>query len=84
MQLLNLDKHVKRLTEIARVLTKYGLGGWMKSLDYQWVHGLFKAPTGERISQLSRDERIRLALTELGPLAFPDRSWCAGTRPGCP
>lgn len=70
MQLTSLPQYVnnaKRFREIVGTLAKYGLAGWISESHPEFVKSLLKGAGGERLSDLSRSERIRLALTELGP-----------------
>jgi ubiquinone biosynthesis protein len=61
-----LARHAARLAEIARVLVKFGLAGWLCRLDSafvrRWSHGTELA----RLSSLTHEARIRFALAELG------------------
>jgi ubiquinone biosynthesis protein len=60
-------RNAKRFTEILRVLSKYGLGGWLKSTDPEFLKKLFKSKDGDEIVGMGRGERMRLAAEELGP-----------------
>lgn len=64
--ILSLERNAKRVGTIIGVLTKYGLADWLSSLDYDWLQNRFKSFDGQRLSDLSTPERLRLALTELG------------------
>jgi len=67
MQLLKLNRNAKRLGQIIAILGKYGLADWLRGIDYDWLQGRLTALDGTRLSKLSTHERIRLAMTELGP-----------------
>lgn len=56
----------KRLGEIARVLTRYGLAGFIKENAPDHLKRAFRAKTGDDLVNLSREKRIRLAAAELG------------------
>jgi ubiquinone biosynthesis protein len=61
-----LARSLGRMVEIARVLVKYGLADFLKRLDYRFVKRWTHDTEVERLSELTREARIRLALTELG------------------
>lgn len=58
--------NTKRFHEIASVLAKHGLAGWLKGIDSSWVQEFFSGQQGETLSELPIEVRLRLALTELG------------------
>jgi len=60
-------RNVVRWREVLGILSKYGLADWLSRLDLDLAKGLLKGPTGMALAQLSHEERMRLALTELGP-----------------
>src|SRR4051794_19049435 len=64
--LTHVERNARRLTEILAVLGKYGLADWLGRLDYEWLQGRLVSFQGERLGNLTREARIRLALTELG------------------
>ncbi len=64
--LLRIERNARRLTEILAVLSKYGLADWLGGLNYEWLQGRLVSFEGERLGKLTREARIRLALTELG------------------
>ena len=53
--------------EVLSVLAKYGLAGWVNRLDVNFAKDLLKGPSGELLARHSRETRVRLALSELGP-----------------
>ena len=64
-------KHLGRSREIAGVLLKYGFSDVvdrMGLLGYlQWGRKMLRSPEAERQPPMTRAQRIRLALEELGP-----------------
>ena len=63
----NLYRNVKRWTEIISVLSKYGLADWLAQTNIEFAKDHLKDRDGEAIARLTREARIRLTLTELGP-----------------
>ena len=61
-----LVRNTGRFREITSVLAKYGLAGWLGNVRADWVQQLFSNDAGESLTDLSQNERIRLALGELG------------------
>lgn len=61
-----MERNARRAGEILAVLTKYGLADWAKGLHLAWIQDRLRSPEGQRISDLSTGERLRLAFTELG------------------
>jgi ubiquinone biosynthesis protein len=66
MALPALTRHARRFDEIARVLLKYGLAEWMGDALPGPVASRLSSTDGQNLTELRREERIRLALTELG------------------
>jgi len=64
--LLKLERHAKRLSEIVAVLGKYGLADWLSGVEYEWLQKRLRSRDGERISELTKEARIRMTITELG------------------
>ncbi len=60
-------RNAMRFTQIVRVLSKYGLAGWLKSSDPDFLKKIFKSKEGEEIVGRNKGERMRLAAQELGP-----------------
>jgi ubiquinone biosynthesis protein len=56
----------KRLEEIIKVLAKYGLADWFSEDSPEFLKVKFMAPDGRLISEYTVDERIRMALSDLG------------------
>jgi ubiquinone biosynthesis protein len=63
----NLYRNVKRWTEIISVLSRYGLADWLAQTNIEFAKDRLKDRDGEAIARLTREARIRIALTELGP-----------------
>lgn len=62
-----LYRNVRRWTEIVTVLSKYGLADWLAQTNIDFIKDRLSSRDGEAIARLSREARIRLTLTELGP-----------------
>ena len=61
-----LDGNIHRAGEVMAVLAKYGLADWVKGLDIEWIQNRIRSVDGQHIPDLTKEERVRLALTELG------------------
>lgn len=66
MSLAGQRVELKRFNEIVRTLGKYGLADWLGERRPEFVEKRLTTADGRRIADLSREERIREALTELG------------------
>ena len=53
----------ERIVDVA----KYGLARWISDSQPEFIQNLLTSAGGQQLSGLPRAERIRLALTELGP-----------------
>lgn len=73
-------RNVKRWTEIVTVLSKYGLADWLAPTNIDFIKDRLSSRAGESIARLSREARIRLTLTELGP-TFIKLGQLLSTRP---
>lgn len=78
--LAQLKENEARLREILLVLGKYGLADWLGTSRASWLRKRLVTPQGERLDRLGRDERIRLALLELGT-TFVKLGQMLSTRP---
>jgi ubiquinone biosynthesis protein len=61
-----LERHAKRLGEIAAVLGRYGLADLFGGFDYPWLTDRLRSADGQTLAGISTAARVRLALTELG------------------
>ncbi|MHC1713781.1 MAG: ABC1 kinase family protein [Solidesulfovibrio sp.] len=59
-------RNARRFREIAGVLAKYGLAEFLSATDPTLFKSLLVSPAGASLASLRREERLRLALTELG------------------
>jgi ubiquinone biosynthesis protein len=75
-----LYRHVGRWSEIITVLSKYGMADWLSRFDLEYTKGLLKARDGEVLARLTREARIRMVLTDLGP-TFIKLGQILSTRP---
>ena len=78
--LTRLERNIRRTGEIIGVLTKYGLADWFKGLNYPWIQERIKSSSGQPISGLSIEKRVRLAFTDLG-VTFIKLGQMLSTRP---
>jgi len=76
----HLYRNVKRWTEIVSVLSKYGLADWLSQINIDFIKDRLRNPDGEILARLTREARIRLALTALGP-TFIKLGQLLSTRP---
>lgn len=60
-------RNVNRWREIASILGKYGLAGWIDRLGPDFAKDFLKAPGGAAIARHPWETRLRMALSELGP-----------------
>ncbi len=77
--LQRLERHAKRIAEIAAVLGKYGLADLFGGFKYPWLKDRLVSSDGQKLADLTTEARVRLALTELGP-AFIKLGQMLGTR----
>lgn len=78
--LVKLDRGARRVAEVIQILTKYGLADWISHLDYSWLRRFLRGERMEEMRGLTTPERIRMAMTELGP-GFVKIGQILSTRP---
>lgn len=66
-ELAQFVRNTSRFSEVVTVLAKYGLVGWLRNVHLDWVHRFFLDTEGNPLAALTLEERLRLALIELGP-----------------
>ncbi len=69
MDLLGLSRRqdqLKRITEIARVLRRYDLADWIQKIPSGQIRNLLTSDEAQAMAERPWEERVRLALTELG------------------
>ncbi len=62
-----IERDAGRVRQIASVLVKYGFSDWLESVPFPELQGFLQRAGDSALQGPSREERIRLALTELGP-----------------
>ncbi len=62
-----LYRNLKRWREILDVLRRYGLADWLSNFPQLPFRNWLKDADGKPLAEYSREVRLRLALTELGP-----------------
>jgi ubiquinone biosynthesis protein len=60
-------RNLRRWQEIIVVLRRYGLADWLSRLRVDFIRDWLKDESGVPLSSYSREARVRMALTELGP-----------------
>jgi ubiquinone biosynthesis protein len=63
-------RNARRFKEIAGVLARYGLAEFLAATDPALLKDLLVSSSGASLASLRREERLRLALTELGATAI--------------
>jgi ubiquinone biosynthesis protein len=61
-----LARNANRVREILTVLARYGLADWVSRIDLDLARGILRVATGRKLTDLTHETRVRLALTELG------------------
>src|SRR6056297_886264 len=62
-----LYRNLRRWREILHVLRRYGLADWLSRFQRFPFRHAFKDRAGVPLTEYSREQRVRMALTELGP-----------------
>jgi ubiquinone biosynthesis protein len=62
-----LYRNLRRWQEIIAILRRYGLADWLSQLKFDFIRDWIKDEQGIPLASYSREKRIRLALTDLGP-----------------
>ncbi len=62
-----LYRNVRRWQEIIVVLRRYGLADWLSNLKVDFIRDWIKDENGVPLASYSRESRIRMTLTDLGP-----------------
>lgn len=62
-----LYRNVRRWQEIIVILRRYGLADWLSRLQLDFIRDWMKDDTGVPLASYTRETRIRMAITELGP-----------------
>ncbi len=60
-------RDLRRLEELVRVLAKYGLADWLKESAPGYLRGWLVSEEGDSLVQATPEQRVRLALSDLGP-----------------
>lgn len=60
-------RNLRRWQEIITVLRRYGLADWLSQLKFDFIRDWIKDEQGVPLASYSREKRIRLAMTDLGP-----------------
>jgi len=69
-----------RAAEVAAVLAKYGLAGWLTEVSWGPIHNALKSYRGEVLAGHPFEVRVRMAVTDLGT-TFIKLGQMLGTRP---
>ena len=66
LDLPQLVRHAARFQEVVSILAKYGFADWLQATNLHWVRTALKDSPVRELGSLSREERVRAAITELG------------------
>jgi ubiquinone biosynthesis protein len=58
--------NLARAAEVARVLAKYGVAGWLTEVEWARTHYTLKSDSGQVLAEQPFEVRFRLALIDLG------------------
>ena len=75
-----LYRNLRRWREILAVLQRYGLADWLSKYQRLPFRDVFKDRGGVPLAQYTREQRVRMALTDLGP-TFIKLGQILGARP---
>ena len=82
--LAQFSKNAPRFKKIVGTMLKYGLANRIKENDPQFVKGLPKSSNGSRITDMSPETRLRMALTsDIKPpllVVDPERFYRSGEK----
>ncbi|MBI5814026.1 MAG: phosphotransferase [Nitrospinae bacterium] len=67
VRLSRAGRHIARYREIITVLVRYGLADWAHRVEFDFAREILQRGSPRELLNLSTEERIRLALIELGP-----------------
>src|SRR5580693_7733321 len=62
----NLPGDLARAGEVAAVMIKYGLAGWLKDTGWEPVRRMLTSHSGQVLTDQPFPVRVRLAMTDLG------------------
>jgi ubiquinone biosynthesis protein len=65
-ELSQLVRNVARFREVVAILAKYGFADWLTATNAEWARNLVKDGQLRELGELSREARVRKAITELG------------------
>jgi len=78
--LVRIDRSARRLGDILGTLARLGLDDWLAGIEYDWLRDFLTGGRSERVTDGTTAERIRIALSDLGP-AFIKAGQILSTRP---
>jgi ubiquinone biosynthesis protein len=78
--LIRIKENASRLREIVGVLGKYGLADWLSTRRIGLLRKTLKSAQGQRLDQVKTEQRVRMALLELGT-TFVKLGQMLSTRP---